>query len=229
MSASGQPSNHSTKHARWLAAITTTRAACFSPGSATTRAGSHLTSSVSTNGMPCRMSSRTVPTHLFSSQTCELRGDNMKTQTLCKCTVHTDNGISGVFGLVISRQWIVFHFHFVCMGLIAVWHKIPVKNAEDIHSSEIYKTKWNSTCYKSLKSHKIVNSFCRPTTSPNKFILKKNWHESIRQTFILLCSPDQKWCRCSQTLSFAFLINFLHFRPCTLNNGNTQDTHVHQK
>lgn len=45
------------------------------------------------------------------------------------------------------------------MGPIAVWHKIPVKNVEDIHSSEIYKTKWNSTCYKSLKSHKIVNSF----------------------------------------------------------------------
>lgn len=69
--ASGQPFSRSTKRARWLAAITTTQAACSWPGSATTRAGSHPTSSVSTSGTPCRTSSRTVPIRPFSSQTCE--------------------------------------------------------------------------------------------------------------------------------------------------------------
>ena len=71
LSATGQPSSHCTKRAKLLAAITTTQAACFWPGSATTRAGFPRTSFVSTNGTPCRMSSRTVQTHLFSSQICE--------------------------------------------------------------------------------------------------------------------------------------------------------------
>lgn len=71
----GQPCSHSIKPARWLVAITTSREACSSPGSATIRAGSAPTRPASTSGTPCRMCSRTALTRPCSSPTCKSLSD----------------------------------------------------------------------------------------------------------------------------------------------------------
>lgn len=60
-----------TRLVKWPECITTTPAACFSPGWVTMRAISTQTSPRSTNGMLCRMYSPTDLTLLLSSQTCK--------------------------------------------------------------------------------------------------------------------------------------------------------------
>lgn len=60
-----------TRLVKWPECITTTPAACFSPGWVTMRAISTQTSPQSTSGMLCRMCSPTDLTLPLSSQTCE--------------------------------------------------------------------------------------------------------------------------------------------------------------
>lgn len=66
----GPPSSHSTKHARWLVVITTSQVACFSPGSATIKAGSPPTRYASMSGTPCRTCNHTVLILQCSSLKC---------------------------------------------------------------------------------------------------------------------------------------------------------------
>lgn len=66
----GQPFSRFTKRVKWLAVTTTSPAACSSPGSATTRAGSPPTRYASTSGTPCRTCSRTARIRPCSSLMC---------------------------------------------------------------------------------------------------------------------------------------------------------------
>lgn len=97
----GQPFSRFTKRVKWLVVTTTSPAACFSPGSATTRAGSPPTRYASTSGTPCRTCSRTARIRPCSSLMCRYPS----TALLCSsCLAGSSEGRFVVGGASAGRQ-----------------------------------------------------------------------------------------------------------------------------